>query len=143
MRPVNETTEFLAKAAAKLRSVMNQIPPNDWDGAPWQRESCGQLKYKYCPCIVSQGSHPVTDEDYDNLPDIQYIADAETPELASYIALMHPGVGEALADWLDDVVEQRRRHVENDTATHMTWLLVKQTRRAMRVSRQILGESDG
>ncbi|WP_170313992.1 hypothetical protein [Streptomyces filamentosus] len=33
-------------------------------------------------------------------PPVQYVADAETPEHAAYIALMHPGVSHALADLL-------------------------------------------
>lgn len=50
---------------------------------------------------------------------------------AAYIALMHPGLGLALADWLDNVSEQ-----------HARWYDDGLTRDALRVADVVLGGED-
>ena len=44
---------------------------------------------------------PQLDESYDTIARTEYEVEA------AYIATMHPGVGLALADWLDDAAERR------------------------------------
>lgn len=64
---------------------------------PWKAEDCIQ-EYpespKPCPCIVSQG-------DLDRGA-VQYIADAETPEYATWIAMMSTQLAEPLAKMLEE-----------------------------------------
>lgn len=97
--PDQTPAQTLRAGAAKLRSVTNAIPPNDWDDRPWHVEECSNKEFGECPCIVAQGERKPWDEA--QVPLMQYVADAETAEYATWIALMHPGVGAALADWLE------------------------------------------
>jgi hypothetical protein len=93
--PANE----LRTAAEKLKALTSAVPSDHWPSRPWHVEACSEQAMDECPCIVAQGEAKPFDEAQD--PPIQYVADAETPEHAAYIAAMHPGVGEALAAWLD------------------------------------------
>ena len=96
MTPAEEITA----AAKKLRALIDTLPANDWGDRPWQAEECSDTDdMSPCPCIVSQGEY--RDFDQPQIPLIQYVADAENPEFAAYIAAMGPGVGKALTDWLE------------------------------------------
>lgn len=67
--------------------------------------------------------------DTGNDPDAPlYVVDEpmDNPSNAEYIALMHPDVGLALADWLDDAAEDARQ--------------IGPDYRALAVARQILGQ---
>src|SRR5690606_6848263 len=76
------------------------LPVDQWNGRPWHAEECSDTDdMTPCPCIVAQGEYRDFDQPQD--PPIQYVADAENPEIAAFIAAMHPGVGAALAAWLD------------------------------------------
>ncbi len=95
--------ETLTAAATVLRdraAAIDTMPPNQ--GAPWHVENCIDTAMNECPCIIAQGRHPV-----ENGPATAqfYVADAETPEVASWIVLLQPHVGLALADLLDDAAE--------------------------------------
>lgn len=92
----------LKTAAATLRKLTAAIHAPDLDDQAWHTEECADDEQGNCPCIVAQGAigllaGPSTP--------IYYIADAETPEVAAYIAAMGPDVGELLADWLDSAAE--------------------------------------
>jgi len=90
----------LRTAADTLRKLTGALPANDWGNRPWHAEECNDTDdMSSCPCIVAQGEYREFDQP--QIPLIQYVADAETPEFAAYIAAMHPGVGLALADWLE------------------------------------------
>ena len=90
----------LRAAAAALRTASDALPTEHWGNRPWHAEECNDTDdMASCPCIVAQGKYRDFDQVQD--PPIQYVADAETPEHAAYIALMHPGVGHALAQWLN------------------------------------------
>lgn len=65
--------EELRAAAGKIRAAAEAASPDSWES------DCGM----------------VTD------PDGYRVADARDSDDAAYIATMHPGVGAALADWLE------------------------------------------
>lgn len=97
----------LRAAAERLRDLREALPTEHWGDRPWQAEECSNTDDappSPCPCIVSQGEYRDFDQPQD--PPIQYIADAETPEFAAWIATMHPGVGEPLARLLDEIADQ-------------------------------------
>jgi hypothetical protein len=90
----------LRQAAATLEKLLAALPVDQWNGRPWHAEECSDTDdMTPCPCIVAQGEYRDFDQPQD--PPIQYVADAENPEFAAFIAAMHPGVGAALAKWLD------------------------------------------
>ncbi|KAA6216435.1 hypothetical protein [Streptomyces filamentosus] len=92
----------LRTAATALRTAADALPTEYWGNRPWHAEECNDTDdMASCPCIVAQGEYRDYDQRQD--PPVQYVADAETPEHAAYIALMHPGVGHALADLLEAV----------------------------------------
>lgn len=99
MTPLDEI-----RAAAKvLRETVCRVPQGlddnarDWEGRPWQVEACQDD----CECIVYQGEYKPHTEP--QIPPIQYVADAETPEHAAWIALMSPDKAEPVAALLEFV----------------------------------------
>ncbi|MFK0124922.1 hypothetical protein ACIQSP_16595 [Streptomyces nigra] len=99
-----QPADTLRAAADKLRALLAALPADRWNGRPWHAEECSDTDdMSPCPCIVAQGEYREFDQP--QIPLIQYVADAETPEHAAYIAAMHPGVGTALADSLDSAAE--------------------------------------
>lgn len=110
MTPADE----MRAAADKLRKLIAAVPSERWGDRPWHAEECTDTDtMEGCPCIVAQGEDRDFDQPQD--PPIQYVADAETAEFAAYIAAMHPGVGTALAEWLDATAESL------DKTTHPEW----------------------
>lgn len=89
--------EELRAAAEKLRTLTKAVDAPDLPDQSWHVEACANKETGDCPCIVAQGT---CDLEYGPVAAL-YIADAETPELAAYIAAMGPPVALALADWLD------------------------------------------
>lgn len=92
-------SQELRTAATKLRALIDAVPSEHWGDRPWHVEECSEQATEECPCIVTQGEYKPFDQP--QVPLIQYVADAETVGHAHYIAAMHPGVGAALADWLE------------------------------------------
>jgi hypothetical protein len=93
---VNPADE-LRTAADRLRKLTAAIHAPDLPHQAWHTEECADDEQGNCPCIVAQGQHG----DWDAPPTpLYYVADAETPEVAAYIAAMGPNVGTLLADWL-------------------------------------------
>lgn len=117
-----------AAAAQKLRALATAVESEDHPGLPWHTEGCADEERGNCPCIVGRGWRSYHDEPPTAM---FYVADAETPELAAYIAAMHPGVGLALADWLE---WQAAALVEGRIAIPDA---------ALAVARQLLGTEDG
>ncbi|MFC7794641.1 hypothetical protein [Streptomyces cinereoruber] len=100
MTPADE----LRAAARKLRETLAALPTEDWGDRPWHVEECSDTECaSACPCIVAQGEYQPFDQP--QTPPIQYVADAETPECAAYIALMGPHVGRALVRVLDQAAD--------------------------------------
>jgi hypothetical protein len=133
MTDTTPAAELLA-AAEKLRSLATAVPTEDWGTRPWHVEECSDTDtMESCPCIVAQGEYKEFDQP--QIPPVQYVADAETREHAEYIAAMHPGVGLALADWLENMartVDAVADKYEPDPGSH--WLAP-----ALAVARQVLG----
>lgn len=94
MTPAEEITA----AAEKIRSLTKAIHAPDLPDQSWHTEACASEERGDCPCIVAQGT---CNTDGPFVQPLYYVADAETPECAAYIAAMGPTVGAALADWLD------------------------------------------
>lgn len=109
--------EELSTAAARLRKLIAAVPAAHWGDRPWHAEGCSDT-LESCPCIVAQGEYQPFEQP--QIPPVQYVADAETREHAAYIAAMHPGVGTALADWLDtwDGLELREHSAMSEDAEH-------------------------
>ncbi|MET9053263.1 hypothetical protein ABZW50_19175, partial [Streptomyces bacillaris] len=98
--PADRPADQLRAAAEKLRAAAAAVPSDDWGTRAWHVEECSDTDtMESCPCIVTQGEYKEFDQP--QVPLIQYVADAETTEHAAWIALMHPGVGLALAAWLE------------------------------------------
>ncbi|MFF8297708.1 hypothetical protein ACF07M_20240 [Streptomyces globisporus] len=131
--PADRPADLLRAAAEKLRAAAAAVPSDDWGTRPWHVEECSDTDtMESCPCIVAQGEHKEFDQP--QVPLIQYVADAETPEHAAYIVLMHPGVGLALAVLLDAEALRydRAASVGEFDASH---------ERPLAVARQLLGTS--
>lgn len=127
MTPADE----LRTAADKVRKLIAAAPSEHWGNRPWHVEECSDTDtMEACPCIVAQGEYRDFDQPQD--PPVQYVADAETPEFAAYIAAMHPGVGAALADWLTEYATSL------DKTTHPGWQETVAPR-PLAVARAILG----
>ncbi|MEV5854695.1 hypothetical protein [Streptomyces anulatus] len=124
----------LRAAAEKLRAASAAVPSDDWGNRPWHVEECSDTDtMESCPCIVAQGEHREFDQP--QVPLIQYVADAETTEHAAWIALMHPGVGLAMAAWLDaEAATWAGDEVHNSCSTQSCTLDA-----ALAVARQLLG----
>lgn len=90
----------LRAAAARLRDTAKACEHDviDLRGVGWHAEDCVQ---RSCPCIVAQGG----DEPADHAQPVRYIADAETPELAAWIALASPVLAEPHAALFVEVAE--------------------------------------
>lgn len=104
------TAELLREAAAVLRELADDAD----DGWPWK----------------SEGSFVDTD------PECGF--NAGTSRLSAYIATMHPGVGLALADWLEAVAVRcdLGRDPKDGGARNHGW---RGSREASKVARAILG----
>ena len=85
----------LRQAAARLRETGAACEPSviSLRGVPWHVEA-GQWGRR--PAVLQGGQYTA-----DHAQPVRYVADAETSELAAWIALMHPGLAEPLAAWLE------------------------------------------
>lgn len=119
--------EQLRAAAAKLRDLAKVINAPDLPDQTWHTEECADDERSNCPCIVAQGQYAA--EPHGTHQPIYFVADAETPECAAYIAAMGPNVGTALADLLDDQADGDGEGVINP------W--------ALAAARAVLGTPDG
>jgi hypothetical protein len=131
--PDPSPADLLGAAAKLLRDRATAVPSDRWGHRPWHVEECSDPAMGECPCIVAQGERAHWSEAQD--PPMQYVADAETAEYATWIALMHPGVGLALADWLEAIVGEMTAADGTEYAyeEYASWTA------ALTVARQILG----
>ncbi|MGW8326512.1 hypothetical protein ACWGLE_01250 [Streptomyces sp. NPDC055897] len=80
----------LQAAAERLRALASDATPGVWHVTEWQQDDCG-----YEAGIgTTPGDYDVVGHGYEG-GGVERLADAR------YIAALHPGVGAALADWLD------------------------------------------
>jgi hypothetical protein len=124
---VTTPADELRTAAQKIRDLGSSVEVNDQPDLPWHVEECADDERGNCPCIVAQGRYSYHDEP--SRP-MFYVADAETPECAAYIAAMHPGVGALLAELLNTAAE----YANTEAVAHPTHLT-----RALAVARAING----
>jgi hypothetical protein len=92
------TADELKAAAGTLRTLLTAIHAPDLADQSWHIEECADDEQGNCPCIVAQGQFA---DGVGPITPLYYVADAETPECAAYIAAMGPNVGTLLADWLE------------------------------------------
>lgn len=141
-------SDELRAASARLRELIEAVPNDLWGDRAWHVEACSETATNECPCIVTQGEYKPFDQPQD--PMIQYVADVETTGHANYIAAMHPGVGKALARWLDEEADRRDAcfvaaiqiwgNAEHpDAVAWLTTGLGKGSARALDLARQING----
>ncbi|MFE1125870.1 hypothetical protein ACFW6R_04390 [Streptomyces albidoflavus] len=142
--------DTLRAAAGRLRHLVASLSETGWGNRPWHVEECSDTDdMSPCPCIVAQGEH--RDFDQPQQPPVQYVADAETVEHGAYIAAMHPGVGKALADWLETAARDHEAGVtaaedvfRDDPAGRDRFLATgpgAPSPHALTVARQILGST--
>jgi hypothetical protein len=106
MEKTKSEAEEILMAARILRRYAKAANSEEWGDLPWAVEECSDTDgMESCACIVSQGIPKPFDQP--QIPAIQYVADAENPDYARYIALMHPGLAIVLADWLETEGNQR------------------------------------
>jgi hypothetical protein len=101
-QPVTSPADELRTAAQTLRSLTAAVHAPDLPDQSWHTEPCASEERGDCPCIVAQGT---CNTEGSFVQPLFYVADAETPELAAYIAAMGPNVGTVLADWLNSAAE--------------------------------------
>lgn len=138
--------QTLRAAAQKVREHAAAALPADHRLAqPWHTKTCAD-EYEDtdgCPCFVTYAEH---DDGSGAGVSIRYVAEAETTGYAAWIALMHPGVGLALADWLDGAAARERANeaaaarVYTTPADQAAWLDDHRDHQALAVARQILGD---
>jgi hypothetical protein len=124
--------QTLTAAAQKLRAAATNaqhVSPQPWTIGRESYDGAGVL-YAATGVIVADRSCDDHDESVD-LP---------------YIALMHPGVGTALADWLDQAAASERAgeiaaaRVYNTPDEQTAWRDDHRDHHALAVARQILGD---
>jgi hypothetical protein len=132
--------ETLTAAAKLLRGRAAAIgAPEAVRDTPWHVEECVNAESGDCPCIVAQGRF---DSGEGPVEARLYVADAETPAHATWIALMHPGVGLALADWLEleaSLLEALPVDDAEALNTVPARLVLQSCRHALTVARALLG----
>jgi len=96
-------------AAGRLLRMITRLPGGRWTDEPWHVEQCAEEELGECPCIVAQGVN-VADFREPQDPPIQYIADAETPEVAKYLVAMGPDVAGPLVTVLRRAARTARTH---------------------------------
>jgi hypothetical protein len=131
---MSSAADTLRRAADKIRTLATVLDSPEFPGLPWQAVACSDPDRDECPCVVVQAR-----PGHDGLgAPMFYVADAETPECAAFIATMGPGVGTALADWLESTAATvdavTRKHADAALA-EAHWLAP-----ALAVARAVLGE---
>lgn len=136
----------LRAAAQLLRERGAEVPSGRWGNRPWHVEPCANPQTDDCPCIIAQGDRAVAGKPgYPRT--VEYIGDGETPEYARWIALMHLGVAEPLAAWLEREAEIWDQCETSKAEWHakgfkLSWGINTHAE-ALAVARALLGSSDG
>lgn len=90
--------ERMRTAARQLLELVNALPSQGWGDRPWEVDECADENTGNCRCIVYQGETAAWNEP--QVPFLQYVADAESEEHATFIAAMNPAVAKVLSSWL-------------------------------------------
>lgn len=90
----------IQKALDKLKVALNGVSDTRWPDARWGTTQCAEHPSKdNCACIVYRGDYK-TWEDQQN-PPYEYIADAESEGIATWVALLDPTTGAAFIQFLE------------------------------------------
>jgi hypothetical protein len=114
---VTSPAETLTAAAQKLRATAAGVKSAPGISGAWAADGV----------TVTQGTYPDSGEP------VYPVAEAASPQCAAHIALMHPGVGLALADWLDSEAHRLA------ATAHPGWHDTVVNPHALAVARKILG----
>ena len=136
MSPADE----LRAAATKIRTLATAIEAPDLPDQNWHTEACASEERGDCPCIVAQGT---CNTEGPFVQPLFYVADAETPECAAYIAAMGPPVALALADLLDETSTEVTAAEGTEYELHPNGGVFASWVAALAVARAALGSSDG
>lgn len=135
-----QSSQLLHRAAAKLREHAAMLELGDVHG-PWVVHA-GPTGYPQSVC--NQGAPTLICNMFTN-PKVP-------PAEANWIALMHPGVGIAIADWLEaaakrqQATEQDANHAwrgSDDTQARDQWIDRRTDHHALAVARALLGSEAG
>ena len=108
----------LRTAAETLRKLAADATPAPWTWKRWHSDTCpADCDDPTCfLLIVGSPCGPVGDADVDReVFAVERSVQERGESDADYIAAMHPGVGLALADWLESTAESL------DATTHPGW----------------------
>jgi len=145
--------DTLRTAATRLREAATAATDGPWSWNRWHSSTCPTNCDDPACFLLLVGS----------LYGMVGSADVDRPEVfaversvqdggeadAAYIALMHPGVGLALADWLDDAAkgqlatEEAAAHTwanSDDAEARDRWIAGMTDQKALAVARALLGE---
>ncbi|SFD13583.1 hypothetical protein [Streptomyces aidingensis] len=94
--------DLLRAASARLRQLADAATEGPWstrwNGQDYELVGAGEVIVSWLYTVSTTEPHAS-----------QQRAECDTAD-ADYIAAMHPGVGTALADWLDSVADEADRH---------------------------------
>lgn len=125
-------SQELRAAAEELRKLAADATPAPWTWNRWHSDTCPKdCDDPSCFLLIVGSPHgPVGDADVDrDVFAVERSVQERGESDAAYIAAMHPGVGTALADLLDDQADGDDENVINP------W--------ALAVARAVLGTPDG
>lgn len=128
------SAEVLRAAAVKLRQTAQPATPG-----PWKVDSS-----------IPYGHRVGSTDDADWVAWTGEHGEDNSPEDAAWIALMHPGVGSALADWLDEAAVRQDAtecaaevtwRNSDDVEAREKWIAGMTDQQALATARAILGEA--
>ena len=125
---VENPAALLRRAAEKARSLAAaaETSVNSLQGLPWHTDKHFETRSDLR--VLQGGAEPA-----DYVQPVRLIADAATPELASFIAAMHLGVGTAMAILLDAEAKRVEMAAHPDQAETIA-------PHVFTLARQLLGE---
>jgi hypothetical protein len=102
-------SEILTAAAKLLRERATAATPGPWSWNRWHSNTCpADCNDPACFLLLVGSPHAMVgsaDVDRPEVFAVERSVQERGEDDAAWIALMHPGVGLALADWLDDAAE--------------------------------------
>lgn len=104
---------------------------------PWHAAACDNLVTGRCACIVA-----ATTVTGSGTPVTEYVADAETPQLAAYMTLWPPVVGLTVAYMLRSVAREAETYDAcQSLSPYMQWVMQKRLTWAGELADQFLRET--
>lgn len=132
--------ETLTAAATKLRAAATAATPSPWSWDRWHSSTCPpDCNDPACFLLLVGSPHGMVGSADVDRPEVfaveRSVQDGGEAD-AAYIALMHPGVGLPIADWLDATAKEMTNAdgTEYAHSEYASWTA------ALAVARAILGE---